>query len=84
MALIQRIQMIGNAASQLLNTLLGGWSDESVSSRSWRMSPRSRRWAAMRVFIDWLFRPFGPEHCREAFSYERQRLSRPPELRGPA
>lgn len=84
MALIHRIQMIGNAASQLLNTLLGGWSDESVSSRSWRMSMRSRRWAAMRALIDWLFRPFGPGHCREAFNYERARLSRPPELRGPA
>lgn len=63
MALMHRIRQIGNAASQLLNTFLGGWSDESVSSRSFRLSGRSRRWAASRAFIDWLFRPFGPGHC---------------------
>lgn len=81
MALMHRIQQIGNASSQLLNTFLGGWSDESVSSRSWRMSPASRAWSAMRVLIDWLFRPFGPHHCEGAYFNERHRLNMPPELR---
>ena len=44
----------GNALSQFLNTLLGGWSDESTSSRAWRMHTRSKRWARMRRFIDGL------------------------------
>lgn len=81
MALMDRVRQIGNALSQLLNTLLGGWSDESVSSRSWRMSPSSRKWATVRVIIDWVFRPFGPHHCEGAYFNERHRLNLPPELR---
>lgn len=81
MALKNRIQQIGNALSQLLNTFLGGWSDESVSSRSWRMSPVSRKWSVARSVIDWLFRPFGPDHCKSAYFNERMLLNMPPALR---
>ena len=81
MALMNYLLQIANASSQLLNTFLGGWSDESVSSRSWRMSSKSKGWATMRVVIDFLFRPFGPHHCEGAYFNERHRLNMPPELR---
>ena len=45
MALKRHIQHIGIALTQLLNTLLGGWPDESTSSRVYRLShyPKSRQ-----------------------------------------
>ena len=36
----------------------------------------------MRAFVDWLFRPFGPNHCEGAYLNERMRVNLPPELRG--
>lgn len=67
------------AVDQLINTLLGGWPDETLSSRAWRWEKDGvRSWP--RRFIDMLFF-LDPRHCRE--SYESERLGRqlPPELR---
>lgn len=71
---------VGVALSQLLNTVLGGWADESTSSRAWRAHKRSRRWAAMRRLIDALL---GRDHCKQAFLSEIVRAQLPPELRDP-
>ena len=65
---------------QLANALLGGWPDETLSSRCWRLSLAGRDWP--RRMVDGLARIFGDrDHCRE--SYESERLGRqlPPELR---
>ena len=67
------------AIDQLGNTLLGGWADESISSRSWRQRHK-KRWNLMRHIVDALFF-WQPNHCREAYESERQRLQAPPELR---
>ena len=67
------------AVDQLLNAVLGGWPDETLSSRAWRWELAGvRSWP--RRLIDALFFP-EEEHCRE--SYESERLGRqlPPELR---
>ena len=69
------------ALDQLVNAVLGGWPDETVSSRAWRWDISGRR-AWPRKFIDGLALIFGDcDHCRE--SYESERLGRqlPPELR---
>lgn len=67
------------AVDQLLNAVLGGWPDETLSSRAWRWELNGvRSWP--RKLIDALF--FREvDHCRE--SYESERLGRqlPPELR---
>lgn len=64
---------------QLMNALLGGWPDETLSSRAWRWEKNGVRTWPRRV-IDAIFF-FDQEHCRE--SYESERLGRqlPPELR---
>ena len=53
------------AVDQLLNTLLGGWPDETLSSRCWRWSRDGvRDWP--RRIIDGL--PFWkPGHCLRAY-----------------
>jgi hypothetical protein len=62
------------ALDQLANTLLGGWADETLSSRAYR-----RGWAAAR-WIDALFF-WETEHCAASYRAERQRLQLPPEFR---
>lgn len=69
------------AADQLGNALLGGWADETLSSRAWRC--RSRQpWKTLQPVIDGLFF-FEAEHCRQSFESERLRLQSPPEERCP-
>ena len=67
------------ALDQLVNTLAGGWPDETFSSRCWRWSKDGKRDWPRRV-VDWLFF-LEAEHCKS--SYESERLGRqlPPELR---
>jgi hypothetical protein len=67
------------AFDQLLNTVHGGWADETISSRAWRLR---HRWPykAYRVMLDVLFF-FDPEHCKASYESERLRLQSPPELR---
>ena len=67
------------ALDQLVNTLAGGWPDETLSSRAWRWTLAGVRSWPCRA-IDALFF-WETDHCRE--SYESERLGRqlPPELR---
>lgn len=59
---------------QSFNTLTGGWADETISSRMYRIqSPFVR-------VIDTLFF-FDKDHCKRAFESERERLQLPPEMR---
>lgn len=68
------------AIDQLFNAILGGWADESISSRSWRCRFDSAFWAVMNVLIDTLFF-WQPNHCMQAYESERLRLQEPPEFR---
>lgn len=72
---------IGVALTQLLNTLLGGWPDESTSSRLWRLEQQGVvRAGAFRRLVDRLFW-WQPGHCRLAYEAERRRYQFPPILR---
>ena len=68
------------ALDQLLNALLGGWADETLSSRAWRMDDGVGSWARTRKSIDRVFF-WQKDHCYEAWLSERLRLHFPPELR---
>ncbi len=68
------------ALDQLVNVLLAGWPDETLSSRAYRMDGRKRRWTMARRMIDGLFF-WQPDHCRHAFESERLRRHLPPEAR---
>lgn len=73
------------AIDQLLNVLLFGWADETLSSRAYRMSMRTDgifgwRWRVCATLINGLF--FDRNHCHDAYLSERDNLQLPPEFRG--
>ena len=68
------------AFDQLANALLGGWPDETLSSRAWRRDLEDDvSWP--RKLIDALFF-WEKDHCRDAYYSEVERRQCPPELRG--
>ena len=62
------------AIDQLLNTLVGGYADETVSARAYR-----KGWKRREVFINWLFRD--ENHCKDSFESEVLRSQLPKEYR---
>ena len=69
------------ACDQLMNTLLGGWPDETLSSRFWRWHVAGVRSWPCRC-LDRLAALFGDrEHCRQSYESERTGRQMPPELR---
>lgn len=61
------------ATSQAVNTVLGGYPDEMLSSRAYR-----EQWYVLQFFIDWFFSFFGQEdHCRKCYEREKQRIDSP-------
>lgn len=55
------------AIDQLGNTLIGGYPDETISSRAGKGALRgSVFWTFIAAFIDLLFLPFERDHCRKA------------------
>ena len=77
----KRSEQIFIALDQLINTLFGGWADETISSVAWRKRHEGKGWALLRKMIDSLF--FWQENqCESAYLSEKNRLQCPPELRG--
>ena len=72
------------AVDQLLNALIGGWADETLSSQAYRADRDGKPWGRIwRPVIDLLFRWQAPDHCHQAYLKERQRIHVPPEMRQP-
>lgn len=69
------------AFDQLVNAALGGWPDETLSSRCWREEQQGLR-AWPRKLVDALFFWQGAGHCKRAYEAEQKRLQFPPGLRG--
>ena len=71
------------AIDQLVNTVLGGWPDETMSSRAWRWHVAGiRSWPC--AVIDTLFfwdRSANMGHCELSWQSERTGRQIPPELR---
>lgn len=68
------------AIDQLINALLGGWADETMSSYAHRLRIERNIFWVERV-IDALFF-LQKDHCKTAYESERARKHFPPELRG--
>lgn len=69
------------AVDQLLNALLRGQPDETLSSRAHRMCVKGHRWWGWTAAaIDLLFF-FDPHHCERAHLSELRRMQLPPSLR---
>lgn len=69
------------ALDQLLNALIGGWADETLSSAAYRSEQKGYFWGKItRPSIDTIFF-WQTNHCYQAYLSERQRLQSPPEDR---
>lgn len=67
------------AIDQLFNAILGGWPDETLSSRCYRWDRGGvRTWP--RKFVDWLFF-WQKAHCKSSYESEKEGRQLPPELR---
>ena len=76
---MSRAKNILIAVDQLVNTLAGGYPDETFSSRCWRWSKDGKRdWP--RKLVDGLF-CWDKDHCRESYESELLRRQCPPEMR---
>lgn len=72
-----KILQIMIAFDQLINTILGGMADETISSRAHRKQHKSRRWRFMRRLIDGLFF-WQKDHCHQSYLAELDRKQLPP------
>lgn len=67
------------AIDQVFNTLLGGYADETLSARAYRLElERGRTWA--RKLIDGILF-FDKDHCKESYESEILRRQLPPSMR---
>ncbi|WP_337608576.1 hypothetical protein [Duodenibacillus massiliensis] len=64
---------------QLVNAVIGGWPDESLSSRSWREYVSGKRLWPKRLIDTLLW--FDKNHCEESYLSEKERRQLPPDLR---
>lgn len=77
----QWLKQVLVALDQALNALLGGWADETLSSRCWRLR-HLPAWGTARRVLDAVAGLLGDkDHCRASYNSEWLRLQCPPELR---
>jgi hypothetical protein len=78
MGYIQR-NLIG--LDQLVNTLTGGYPDETLSARCGRLGYRNpyKQWEKLINALFYLWQ--GPDHCKNAYKKEKQRYQFPAEYR---
>lgn len=73
------------ALDQMANALIpGGWADETLSSRAWRMWVKGRPFGRIfRPLIDALFvwQSWRMDHCQRAYENEKLRYNSPAEMR---
>ena len=72
-----KILQILIAFDQLINTILGGMADETISSRAHRNRFKNWRWRFMRRLIDGLFF-WQKYHCHQSYLAELDRKQLPP------
>lgn len=70
------------ALDQLVNTLIGGYPDETLSASAY-LGEQDGKYlpSLMRPVIDFIFLPWGKEHCKSAFDAERKRIQLPDEMK---
>lgn len=74
---MSRVNQVLIAFDQLVNAICGGYSDETISARCWRLRA-SRPYSFLRPIIDRLFF-FQRDHCRTAYESEVKRRQLPKE-----
>jgi hypothetical protein len=74
-----RLKEIAVAFDQLVNAILGGYADETISARCWRLRA-IQPYSTLQPIIDGLFF-WQQEHCHAAYESERMRAQVPLEYR---
>jgi hypothetical protein len=70
------------AADYMLNVFMGGWYDEWVSTRAWRLRNDSKFWGFMQRGIDRVASAFGQkQHCFWSYVSDQMHRALPPEKR---
>lgn len=72
------LKQVALAVDQLLNTLLGGMADETLSARAWRLRNKSKRGYYVRIVIDVIFF-LDKDHCKSSYESELLRKHLPKE-----
>jgi hypothetical protein len=72
---MSRLEQIGIALDQLVNALLGGYADETLSARIWR---HRATWKRRLLIVNTLFF-WQINHCKEAYESELYRKQLPKE-----
>ena len=75
---MSRAKNILIAVDQLINTVAGGYPDETFSSRCWRWSKDGKRDWPRKIVDGLLF--WDKDHCRESYASELLRRQCPPEM----
>ena len=66
------------ALDQLVNTLIGGYPDETLSASAYLGEQQGKFFPKLfRPVIDFLFLPFEKNHCRQAYMAELNRWQSP-------
>lgn len=76
----RRLEQIPIAIDQFVNTLFGGWADETISSVAWRKRNEGTGWRFLHCLIDCIFF-WQKNHCEQAYQSELERRQLPEELR---
>lgn len=65
----RRLSQIPIAIDQFVNTLFGGWRDETISVRQGSSSNEGKGWRFWRCLIDCIF-SWQKDHCKQAYRSE--------------
>lgn len=59
------------AFDQLINTIAGGYPNETLSARAWRLGGMGghRVWRGIQQVTDYAFSPYHENHCEDSFWY---------------
>jgi hypothetical protein len=76
---MSRVLEVLVALDQLVNAVLGGYADETLSARCWRLQTFPP-YSTLRPIIDRLFF-WQNDHCRSSFESEQRRAQLPKEYR---
>lgn len=82
MAFLHWLNQVMIAVDQLINALIpGGWADETLSARCWRLRARPAWDIARRVIDSAALLGGDKNHCEASYRSEMLRLQSPPETR---
>ena len=75
------VHQVAIGLDQLMNTIIGGMADETLSARVYRNSKRSRTNRIIMAILDLVFSPIKRDHCKKSYMNEVTRKQLPEEYK---